>query len=94
MIIAPGQVYLHAEVNEYIVVTKVNRDTIFFKGPGLSGHNYSDVFISRFQPVNPHDLTADEYQLLTDLLAVPVSLSSGWVCECDDIDEDESEPIE
>lgn len=95
MIIVPGQVYLHTEVNEYIVVTKVNRDTVFFKGPGLSGHNYIEVFIKRFQPVNPEDLTNDEYVVLSQLLTTPTALSSGWVNdEALQQVEDESEFIE
>jgi hypothetical protein len=86
-IIVAGQVYLHSELNEYLVVTKSTRGDIQFKGLGFGGMNDVDMFLERFGPVDPTDLTKEEMADLNAL--VPgVSLSTGWV-ELDGDEDDE-----
>jgi hypothetical protein len=88
-IIVPGQVYLHAEYNEYLVVTTANRGDIRFKGPGFSGVHDVELFLERFGPVDPVDLTPAEQTTLHGLLG-DTRLSIGWV-EPDDAEYDEEE---
>lgn len=77
-IIVAGQVYLHGELNEYLVVTKSTRGDIQFKGLGFGGMNDVDMFLERFGPVDPTDLTEEEAADLNAL--VPgILLSTGWV---------------
>jgi hypothetical protein len=88
-IVLPGQVFLHTALNEYVVVTDVKRGDISYKGLGLSGHNEIDLFLERFGPVNPVDLTEKEY---TDLATLtPARLSIGWVKPEDWVDGEEDE---
>ena len=88
-IIAVGQVYLHPGHNEYLVVTKSNRGDIGFKGPGFYGLHELDTFLERFGPVDPEDLTREEYAVLQELVDGK-ELTVGWV-EPDDDDEEEGE---
>lgn len=78
-IIIPGQVYLHTQFNEYAVVTKATRGDIQFKGPGFGGMNEVQLFLQRFEPVDPADLDLEEEALLKGLLGSSVELSVGWV---------------
>lgn len=87
-IIVPAQVYLHNEHNEYIVVTKVTRGDIQFKGKGFYGMNESELFLERFSPVDPADLTPDETNELTAFLTTPLALLVGWVEPEDDGEDD------
>lgn len=86
-IIVPGQVYLHGGYNEYLVVTKVNRTDVGFSGPGFSGMNDSELFLERFGPVDPVDLSADETLVLQGL-SNDKPLCTGWVQPDDDDGED------
>lgn len=89
-IIIPGQVYLHPQLNEYLVVIKATRGDIQFKGPGFSGMNEVDLFLERFGPVDPNDLDDVEQAMLFALLNTPAKLSVGWVQpDEDDIDGEE-----
>lgn len=90
-IIVPGQVYLNPTVNEYLVVTKATRGDIQFRGPGFNGMNEVELFLDRFGPVDPNDLTVHETEMLLSLLNKPgVQLSIGWVSsEDDEFDEDD-----
>lgn len=88
-IIAVGQVYLHNELNEYVVVTKSTRGDIQFKGIGFGGMNEIEKFLERFSPVDPIDLTVQETEVLVAILSKPIPLSIGWVCTDDDEFDDE-----
>ena len=81
-IIVPGQVYLHPDFNEYMVVTKANRGDIQFKGPGFRGMHEVELFLTRFQPVDVNDLNGSEVQALAEF--TDVALSTGWVKREDD----------
>lgn len=76
-IIAPGQVYLHP-TNEYLVVTKSNRGSISYKGPGFSGLGDVESFLERNGPVDPADLTDAERDVLQGFVDGR-PLITGWV---------------
>jgi hypothetical protein len=79
-IIVVGQVYLHNSLNEYVVVTKSTRGDIQFKGPGFGGMNEVELFLERFGPVDPADLSPEETEQLHAILDKPgTQLSTGWV---------------
>lgn len=85
-IIVIGQVYLHTELNEYLVVTKSTRGEIFFSGNGFSGRNEVERFLERFGPVDPSDLEDQEAQALLALIQTPnPKLSTGWVTPEDEL---------
>lgn len=88
-IIILGQVYLHSEYNEYIVVTKANRGNISYAGPDFKGMNEVELFLERFGPVNPVDLSVEEQSLLLDMTHGSTKLSVGWVTPEDGEDDDE-----
>ena len=85
-IISVGQVYLHP-ANEYLVVTKVNRGDIGFQGPGFTGMHEVELFLERFGPVDPADLTEAEQAVLLALVDNK-PLIIGWV-EPDENEEEE-----
>jgi hypothetical protein len=85
-IIVPGQVFLHP-LNEYIVVTKANRGDISFKGAGITGMHEAELFLQRFGPVDPADLSAEEQRALAEFTNKP--LCTGWVVQDGDFDEEE-----
>lgn len=91
-IIVQGQVYLPRDPQayhyEYLVVSKVNRTDISFRGPGFNGMNDVELFLERFAPVDPQDLSIDEQQLLLELIT-STKLLTGWVEPDDDDGEDE-----
>ena len=92
-IIVVGQVYLHNDLNEYAVVVKSTRQQIQYRGKTDSGQifgglNEAEVFLERFGPVDPADLTKEEVATLTSLLDKPMPLSIGWVCIDDEEDDD------
>lgn len=93
-IIVPGQVYYHDQFKdgEYLVVTAARQGDITYRGPGFTGHSEVDVFLERFLPVDPEDLSAPEAEQLTELLNnSKISLSTGWVVMDGDNEEDEDE---
>lgn len=79
-IILPGQVYLHATHNEYVVVTQARRGDVTFEAKGLKGHLDVELFLSLCQPVDPADLTPIETALLIELLG-EASLKVGYITE-------------
>lgn len=91
-IIVQGQVYLHMTLNEYVVVTKATRGNIQFRGPGFNGMNEAELFLERFGPVDPTDLSEAEMAGLLKLLDKPgVPLSIGWVqVDGEEYEEDET----
>lgn len=63
-IITPGQIYLNAELNEYLIVTASRRGQVHYQGPGFRGFSEDHSFIERFQPVDPADVSAEELSTL------------------------------
>ena len=64
-LILAGQLYLNADLNEYLIVTSNNRGQVAYSGAGFSGQAEDVTFLERFQPVDPADV---EYNELTRLL--------------------------
>jgi hypothetical protein len=87
-IILIGQVYLHTELNEYLVVTKSNQGEVQFKGQGFCGMSEAETFLERTGPVDPVDLTEAESKALVNLLSKPGPLLVGWVPRDDDDEEE------
>jgi len=49
------------------------------------------VFLERFGPVDPADLSQKEAEILTSLLESPMPLSVGWVAPDDEGDEEDDQ---
>jgi hypothetical protein len=70
-IILSGQVYLDEKSNSYVVVTKKEGEMVTYQGQphssflGIRGKMEDIDFIERFQPVDPTDLTDEEYRELS-----------------------------
>lgn len=79
--IATGQVYLQADLNEYLIVTKNARGQITYAGKGFVGHAEDQSFIERFQPVDPLDVSADELDSLLQLCPPNTIASTGFILE-------------
>jgi hypothetical protein len=67
-IVVVGQVYLHGDLNEYIVITKTNGDMATFSGNEVRGQCDKTTLIELFDPVDPADLEVDEYGYLSNLI--------------------------
>lgn len=80
-LIQVGQIYLHAGLNEYLIVTHNNRGQISYEGVGFKGQAEDLTFIERFGPVDPSDV--DENELLDLLSFCPVNTEAliGYVTE-------------
>lgn len=91
-IIVAGQVYLHTELDEYVVVIKAKCGEIQYKAEKFCGQNDVELFLTRFEPVDPINLKQEEHELLLKLLDKPsVPLSIGWVQPEDEDGEYEDE---
>lgn len=92
-IIVAGQVYLHNDLNEYVVITKSTRGDIQYAGVGFSGANDIELFLKRFSPVDPRDLDQEDAVAMKSLLTnAKTPLSIGWVTrEDDEFDTDDEE---
>lgn len=90
LLIAAGQTYLHQEMNEYVIVTKVTRGHVTYEGIGFRGMMDPYDFIEQFPPVDPTDIDFDEVQALLQLCPESVEEATvGFICENVDFDEEE-----
>lgn len=80
-IIATGQIYLQAELNEYMIITKNARGQVTYAGKGFVGHAEDQSFIERFNPVNPDDVDAAEVELLLSYCPPNTTVSTGYILE-------------
>lgn len=80
-IIATGQIYLQAELNEYMIVTKNARGQITYAGNGFVGHAEDHSFIERFNPVDPADVSDAEIHVLLKLCPQDTVASTGYILE-------------
>lgn len=83
-----GQVYLHQENNEYVVVTGVRRTNVYFSGYGFNGMHDVEIFLERCGPVDPADLEPEETCTLMGLCEQH-ELLIGWVAPEEDEEEEE-----
>jgi len=86
-IILEGQVYYDETKNSYLVVTMKKGEMISYSGQpfagslGFRGRLEDEDFISRFQPVDPSDLTPDEKRELLSFCQPGATLKTGFIKE-------------
>lgn len=78
-ILLEGQVYYNPELNEYLVITRKRGETISYQGVGFKGMAEDEVFLARFQPVDPIDLMNDEKKQLLSFCRDQVDLKVGFI---------------
>lgn len=81
VIILPGQIYFDDEKNEYLIVQRRKGETISYSGHGFKGMLEDEVFLERFQPVDPVDLSAGELQGLIDLCPAGTTAKVGFIAD-------------
>ncbi|MBT9137769.1 MAG: hypothetical protein DDT31_00308 [Syntrophomonadaceae bacterium] len=79
VIILAGQVYYDAEKNEYLVVRKKSGEEVYYVGRGFCGMLEDCVFINKFQPVDPQDLTKQEADYLVGFCDSGTILKVGFI---------------
>lgn len=89
-IVLAGQVYLHRELNEYIVVTKNRGGRASFSGPSTRGYCDIGILLNQevFFPVDPAELKQAEAGILLDFCTQGTVLSTGTVGVFDECLED------
>ena len=80
-LILAGQVYLNADLNEYLIVTNNNRGQVAYEGVGFKGQAEDVLFIERFQPVNPSDVDQVELDELSEFCDAGIQPSTGYIIE-------------
>ena len=78
-LVCVGQIYLHSDLNAYLIVTRNNRGQIHFAGDGFFGQAEDEEFVSRYGPVDPDDVDADEIAGLLTLCPEGTQASTGFV---------------
>lgn len=78
-LITAGQLYLHGDLNEYMIVTQVRRGQVQYAGKGFHGHSEDQSFIERFEPVDPADVEPEEIQQLLNLCPPNTKPSTGFI---------------
>jgi len=78
MILA-GQLYLHEQLNEYMIVTGTARGQVKYAGKGFNGHSEDQSFIERFKPVDPTDVEPQEIFELLELCPVGTQARIGFI---------------
>lgn len=79
VIILPGQIYLDGEKNSYLIVTRKRGEVVSYVGYGFSGMLEDEVFVDRFQPVDPVDVEKEELDTLLAFCAVGTSAKVGFI---------------
>lgn len=80
-LITTGQIYLHDDLNEYLIVTDNNRGQIHYEGAGFKGQAEDLTFIENFKPVNPIDVDEDELAALLCFCPEGTTASTGYIVE-------------
>lgn len=79
VIILAGQVYLDDDKNSYLIVTRKHGEVVSYSGTGFKGMLEDEVFIDRFQPVDPVDVSVEELDALLDFCAPGTSVKVGFI---------------
>jgi hypothetical protein len=79
--ISAGQLYLHTELNEYMIVTGNKRGQVQYAGEGFRGHSEDQSFIERFSPVDPSDVDDAEINSLLAFCPKGTKASVGFIVE-------------
>lgn len=85
-IVLAGQVYLHVELNDYIVVKRNHAGYVSYEGPEVVGKCDVCTLMDQtlFLPVDPANLTGSEIQTLQEFLPSQGALSTGVVLDDED----------
>lgn len=85
-IVLAGQVYLHVELNDYIVVKCNRAGYISYEGPEVVGKCDVCTLMDQtiFLPVNPSNLNSSEIRTLQEFLQAQCALSTGVVLDDED----------
>lgn len=79
VIILPGQIYLDSDKNSYLVVTRKHGEVVSYVGCGFKGMLEDEVFIGRFEPVDPADVEKEELDLLLANCSPGTSAKVGFI---------------
>jgi hypothetical protein len=79
VIILAGQVFFDDGKNEYLVVKHKHGEVVTYSGHGFRGMLEEEVFLEKFQPVDPEDLTVAEADYLSSLCAEGTTLKIGFI---------------
>ena len=79
VIILAGQMYYDEEKNDYLIVTKQMGDLTKYAGFGFRGQLETEVFLDRFQPVDPADVPADEVGELLSFCQPGTTAKVGFI---------------
>jgi hypothetical protein len=79
VIILVGQFYYDEEKNDYLVVTRHRGDTTTYYGVGFLGMLETEVFLDRFQPVDPADIDAAEVESFLALCPPGTTAKIGFI---------------
>jgi hypothetical protein len=80
-ILLEGQLYYDEEKNEYLIITRNRGGVISYSGPGFRGQLDDEVFLDRFQPVDPADLDDGELNMLTAFCSPNTTAKVGFIKE-------------
>jgi hypothetical protein len=79
VIILAGQLYLDEEKNTYLIVTKTKGEVISYQAPGFKGQLEVEVFLDRFLPVDPTDVSVDEISGLLEFCQPGIHARVGFI---------------
>lgn len=91
-LILAGQVYLHQDLDEYLIVTRNNSGLVTYCGIGFKGSSDDFTFLDRFPPVDPEDVCPIELQCLLCLCPDGTTPKIGFIMD-DESEEDEIEEV-
>lgn len=81
LLIQVGQLFLHEQLNEYMIVTRNDRGQISFEGSGFRGQLEDFAFIEKFQPVDPENVDQAEIEYLLTMCPPGTEALIGFVGE-------------
>ncbi len=79
VIILAGQVYFDDDKNDYLVVKRKIGEVVSYEGRGFRGMLEDEIFLQKFQPVDPEDLTDAEALYLSNLCTAGIILKVGFI---------------
>jgi hypothetical protein len=78
--ITEGQLYLHEDTNEYMIVTSHSRTGyVAYAGKNFTGRMHSEDFLDTFPPVDPEDIDVRELAFLESLCSQGTEARMGYV---------------
>ena len=79
VIVQAGQIYYDEGKNDYLIVSRHQGDTTTYYGNGFRGMLETDVFLDRFQPVDPADVEPSELRTLLDFCPAGTTPKIGFI---------------